>query len=57
MWLDGSHNPEGGRITAAVLADLEERVPRPAVLVSGMLATKDYEGFLRNLGGRVSRGG
>src|SRR3954471_19469961 len=45
LWLDGGHNPDGGRAIAAALADLEERVPRPLVLVAGMLASKDTEGF------------
>jgi len=51
LWLDGGHNPDGGRAIAAVLADLEERVPRPLVIVAGMLATKDNAGFLRNFTG------
>src|SRR3984957_6477053 len=51
LWLDGGHNADGGRIVAAALADLEERVSRPLVLVVGMLSTKDTEGFLRNFAG------
>ena len=51
IWLDGGHNVDGGRIVAAALADLEERVSRPLVLIIGMLATKDAEGFLRNFTG------
>ena len=51
LWLDGGHNAEGGRIVAAALADLEERVPRPLVLVVGMLSTKDIDGFLHNFAG------
>jgi dihydrofolate synthase/folylpolyglutamate synthase len=51
VWLDGGHNPDGGRIVAAALGDLEERVPRPVVLIVGMLATKDHDGFLRNFAG------
>ncbi|MGZ5999544.1 MAG: bifunctional folylpolyglutamate synthase/dihydrofolate synthase, partial [Rhizomicrobium sp.] len=51
LWLDGSHNADGGRAAAAALADLEERVPRPLVMIVGMLATKDSEGFLRNFSG------
>jgi dihydrofolate synthase/folylpolyglutamate synthase len=43
------------RITAAALADLEERVSRPLVLVVGMLSTKDTEGFLRNFTGLARR--
>lgn len=46
LWLDGGHNVAGGLAIAAALAELEERVPRPLVLVVGMLATKDTDGFL-----------
>jgi dihydrofolate synthase / folylpolyglutamate synthase len=55
LWLDGGHNPDGGRAVAAALADLEERVSRPLVLVVGMLDTKDNEGFLRNFAGLTRR--
>jgi dihydrofolate synthase/folylpolyglutamate synthase len=55
LWVDGSHNPDGGRATASVLADLEERVPRPLVLVVGMLSTKDAAGFLGNFTGLARR--
>ena len=46
LWLDGGHNVAGAMAVTASLAELEERVPRPLVLVAGMLATKDSEGFL-----------
>lgn len=46
LWLDGSHNMDGGRVTAAALAEMEEHTPRPLVLIAGMLATKDARGFL-----------
>ena len=55
LWLDGGHNPDGGRAIAAVLADLEERVSRPLVLIVGMLASKDCEGFLHNFAGLARR--
>jgi len=55
IWLDGGHNPDGGRIVAAALGDLEERVSRPVVLIVGMLATKDLRGFLRNFTGLARR--
>jgi dihydrofolate synthase/folylpolyglutamate synthase len=51
IWLDGGHNPDGGRAVSAAIADLEERVPRPLVVIVGMLATKDHESFLRNFAG------
>ena len=55
LWLDGGHNPDGGRAIAAALADLEERVSRPLVLIVGMLASKDCGGFLRNFTGLARR--
>ena len=55
VWLDGGHNPDGGRVIAAALADLEERVPRPVVMIAGMLASKDCDGFLRNFTGLARR--
>jgi dihydrofolate synthase/folylpolyglutamate synthase len=55
LWLDGGHNPDGGRAIASALADLEERVSRPLVLVVGMLASKDSAGFLKNFAGLARR--
>ncbi len=55
LWLDGGHNPDGGRAIAAALADLEDRVSRPLVLIVGMLANKDCEGFLSNFAGLARR--
>ncbi|MBI1203653.1 MAG: bifunctional folylpolyglutamate synthase/dihydrofolate synthase [Rhodopseudomonas sp.] len=55
LWLDGGHNPDGGRAVAAALADLEERVSRPLVMIVGMLATKDCAGFLLNFAGLARR--
>jgi dihydrofolate synthase / folylpolyglutamate synthase len=51
IWLDGAHNAEGGRVAAAALADLEERVSRPLVLIVGMMANKDAKAFLANFAG------
>jgi dihydrofolate synthase/folylpolyglutamate synthase len=51
LWLDGGHNADGARAVAAALGELEERVPRPLVLIVGMLSTKDNVGFLRNFTG------
>jgi dihydrofolate synthase/folylpolyglutamate synthase len=55
LWLDGGHNADGGQAIAAALADLEERVSRPLVLIIGMLATKDSAGFLKNFAGLARR--
>ena len=47
IWLDGGHNAEGGRVAAAALGDLEERVSRPLVVIVGMMANKDASGIPR----------
>ncbi len=51
IWLDGGHNAEGGRVAAAALGDLEERVSRPLVVVVGMMDNKDAGAFLANFAG------
>jgi dihydrofolate synthase/folylpolyglutamate synthase len=51
VWLDGGHNADGGRVVAAALGDLEERVSRPLVVIIGMMGNKDAAGFLANFGG------
>ena len=51
LWLDGGHNAEGGRVVAAALGDLEERVSRPLVVIVGMMANKDAGAFLANFAG------
>ncbi len=51
VWLDGGHNIDGGRVVAAALGDLEERVSRPLVIVAGMMGNKDAGGFLANFAG------
>ncbi len=55
LWLDGGHNADGGRVVAAAIGGFEERVPRPLILIVGMLATKDSEGYLRNFSGLARR--
>jgi dihydrofolate synthase / folylpolyglutamate synthase len=55
LWLDGGHNVDGGQAIAGALADLEERVSRPVVVIVGMLSTKDCAGFLRNFSGLARR--
>ena len=55
LWLDGGHNPDGGRVIAATIGELEERVSRPLVLIVGMLSSKDSRGFLRNFTGLARR--
>jgi dihydrofolate synthase/folylpolyglutamate synthase len=45
VWLDGGHNPAAGYALSSAMGQLEERVPRPLVLITGMLSTKDPAGF------------
>ncbi len=51
LWLDGAHNPDGGRVIAAAMAELEEKSPAPLILIVGMLGTKDAGGFLAPFAG------
>jgi dihydrofolate synthase / folylpolyglutamate synthase len=51
IWLDGGHNADGGRVVAAALGDLEERVSRPLVVIAGMMGNKDAGAFLANFTG------
>lgn len=51
IWLDGGHNAAGGQAIAAALADLEDRVSRPLVLIVGMLGNKDADAFLAPFAG------
>ncbi|ODN71309.1 bifunctional folylpolyglutamate synthase/dihydrofolate synthase [Methylobrevis pamukkalensis] len=51
IWLDGGHNAGAGEVVSAAMADLEERVARPLVLVVGMLTTKDPVGFFSSFKG------
>lgn len=45
IWLDGGHNPSAGRVVAAAVADLEARSPKRLVMISGMQANKNAEGY------------
>jgi dihydrofolate synthase / folylpolyglutamate synthase len=54
IWLDGGHNPSAGRAVAQSMADLNDRVPRSLVLITGMLNTKEPAGFIRPFAGLAS---
>ena len=54
IWIDGGHNPQAGAVVAKELADLEERLPMPLVMIVGMLTTKDPSGFFDVFDGLVS---
>ncbi|MEJ0011459.1 MAG: folylpolyglutamate synthase/dihydrofolate synthase family protein [Bauldia sp.] len=55
IWLDGGHNPAAGHVIAEAMADLEERAPKPLVMISGMLNTKDPVGFFKPFAGLAQR--
>lgn len=41
LWLDGGHNADGARVLADAMSALEEKSPRPLVLIAGTMARKD----------------
>lgn len=51
LWLDGGHNPDGGRVLAQAMADLADRNPAPLVMVTGLLSTKDARATLAHFKG------
>ncbi len=51
LWLDGGHNPDGGRVLAEAMADLQDRKPAPLVMIVGMLGTKDTRAVLKPFAG------
>jgi dihydrofolate synthase/folylpolyglutamate synthase len=55
LWLDGGHNPSAGRAVANAMADLNDRNPRPLVLVVGMLNSKAADGYLAPFAGLAQR--
>lgn len=57
LWLDGGHNPAGAAALADTLAALEERAPKPLVLILGLMGQKDAAGYLapfRGLAGAIT---
>ncbi|MHA1157640.1 MAG: bifunctional folylpolyglutamate synthase/dihydrofolate synthase [Alphaproteobacteria bacterium] len=55
LWLDGGHNPGAAIAVAETMADLEERHPKPLILITGMLTTKEPEGFFRPFASLATR--
>jgi dihydrofolate synthase/folylpolyglutamate synthase len=51
LWLDGGHNAAGADAVSAAVGEMEERVPRPLVLIAGMLNTKSADDFLMRFSG------
>ena len=54
LWLDGGHNPHAARAVARTLADLDERSPRPLVLIAGLQGNKDASGWFAPFADLVS---
>lgn len=46
IWLDGGHNADAGRVLAQAMADFEDTMQRPLVVICGALTTKDTSAFL-----------
>jgi dihydrofolate synthase/folylpolyglutamate synthase len=55
FWLDGGHNPDGGKALATFMAEREDAHDRPMIMVVGMLGTKDSLHFLENFEGLAAR--
>ncbi len=55
IWLDGGHNPHAARALATTLADLDERLARPVILIAGLQQNKDISGYFEALSGLVHR--
>ncbi|MGI9482706.1 MAG: bifunctional folylpolyglutamate synthase/dihydrofolate synthase [Hyphomicrobiales bacterium] len=51
LWLDGGHNQAAGHALAISLAEIEERAPKPLVLITGLLKTKDPSDYLSAFSG------
>ena len=45
LWLDGGHNPHGANAAAGFIANLQKQNPRELILICGLLANKDANGF------------
>ena len=54
LWIDGGHNPHAAQALARTLADLEDRSPKPLILITGMQANKDAVGFFEAFEGLAS---
>ena len=55
LWLDGGHNASAGQAVAESFAQIEERSPKPLILILGMLKSKDAAGFIRPFKGLAQK--
>lgn len=51
IWVDAGHNPAAADVMAKAMGDLEERTPRPLVLITGLAETKNSLEFFRAFDG------
>ena len=51
LWVDGGHNPSGAAAVADSLGELEQRAPKPLIIIWGMLDSKDARAFIRSFKG------
>ncbi|MGF1455792.1 MAG: bifunctional folylpolyglutamate synthase/dihydrofolate synthase [Alphaproteobacteria bacterium] len=51
LWLDGGHNAHAAAAVAQVMADLDQRVPRPLFLICAMMKNKDAPAFFAHFVG------
>jgi dihydrofolate synthase / folylpolyglutamate synthase len=47
IWLDGGHNPAAAVVVAQAFAEIEDKDPRPLILISALLSTKDPAGYFQ----------
>ena len=55
LWLDGGHNGPAGVVLGQALRDMQERSPRPLIIIWGMINTKDPGAFIANFKGLAAR--
>ena len=53
LWLDGGHNPGAAVALAGMAAEWKAKAPRPLILITGMLDTKDATAFFKPLAPHV----
>jgi dihydrofolate synthase / folylpolyglutamate synthase len=55
VWLDGGHNSSAAQAVAQAVAQIEDRAPKPLVLILGMLRSKDAAAFVRAFKGLAQK--
>ena len=51
LWLDGGHNESAARALSIAVADMNERDPRPLVIIAGFSPNKDAKAWFAQFGG------